>query len=288
MREFSMWALGILSSSGASVLLGGFIVWLARAWIVARLTASLRVQTEKELTAFGKRLDATEQQVNSVRDAGLEAARFANAAVLRERVRATREFAHALIEWNSLVALSMLIGAMNSEWAKKNAREPGTSSFADSILKSSKAEDLLTRMQALGAYRPFVTEKSWALFSALQSFYAIRVAKCMALRIGNPEMAERLWAADAERKLVAAIIPDQIEAYDRNPVETESPFTDAVRDQLLAELRRGLSGEHSGSEAVHDAATILGATDEVTREVERLRQTSLPDVPKVAPGPETF
>lgn len=277
MSDFSMWILTTLSSSAAIALLGGSAVWLGRTWISARLTASLRTKTEMELATFRTRLEAAERQVNSVRDAGLEAARSTNAAVLRERVIATKEIARALVELNSVVALSMLIAPMTAEWVDKSAGLPATTEFAASLLNGSKAENLLTRLSVLGEYRPFVTEQSWALFSAIQSFYAARVAKCVVLRAANAEMARRLWHADAERKLIETIIPAQLDAYDRNPIEVENAFAETVRSELLNELRRGLSGGHTGAEAVHDARAILSATEETMRTVEDMQRPKPPN-----------
>ena len=277
LSDFSMWILTTLTSSAAIALLGGFAVWLGRTWISARLTASLRTQTEMELATFRSRLEAAERQVNSVRDAGLEAARSTNAAVLRERVIATREIARALVELNSIAALSMLIAGLTTEWVIKNAGLSHATTFAEGLLKASNAESLLTRVYALGEYRPFVTEQSWALFSAIQSFYAARVAKCAVLRAGNAEMARRLWHADSERKLIETIIPAQLDAYDRNPFEVENTFAETVRSELLNELRRGLSGGHTGAEAVHDARAILSATEETMRTVEDMQRPKPPN-----------
>jgi len=276
MSSFGLWVTAVLGSTAASTVLLGLISWLLREWISARLTAGLRVETEQQLASFRSRLEAAERQVTSVRQAGLEAARSANAVVMTERVLATKEFTRTVTESSAAATISMIIAAMTPDWVHRNATQPGTRNTADMLLKAAKAQELLARMHALGMYRPFITERSWALFTALHSFYAARILKCVALQLGNAELAERLWAVDAERKLLETILPDKIAAYDRNPVETEVIFVETVRNQLLEELRRGLSGEHSGSEAVRQATAISAATDEAMRALELTQKPEFP------------
>jgi len=73
--------------------------------------------------------------------------------------------------------------------------------------------------------------------------------------------------------------PGAARSYDRNPAEMESTFLEKLSNDLLAELKRGLSGEHGGTEAIRQALAIRSAADEVTRELQRLQQTTPP-----APG----
>jgi hypothetical protein len=266
------WLVGVLTSSAATALLIGALAWLCREWVSTRLTARVRLETERELTDFRSRLESTEQHVRDVRQAGIEGARSTNAAVIAERVTATKALARMVIDWRSMATISAVIGVITPEMAVRGATDQGMRDALGKMWDAGKVEQNLNQVSQLSAWRPFVTEAAWAQFAALQGFYVARMTKTMCMRTGNVELARRMWAVDGERKIVSTVAPELLEAYDRNPAEIEGIFLEKLGNDLLTELRRGLSGEHEGVAALQQALAITSTADEVTRETQRAQQ----------------
>jgi hypothetical protein len=273
------WLLEVLTSSVVVSVIVGLVIWALREWISTRLTASVRLETEQKLTSFRMRLDSAERQFSAVRQAGIEAARSTSAAALVERVIAIKEIARVVSEWSSISTLSMIVAAMTSAIAERGAADSSMHDALPKMLKAARAQERLDRIHLLASHRPFLTERTWALFAAFQGFYVTRVGKAMCILTGNAELVRRIWAVDGDRKIVSTVAPQMLDAYDRNPVEIESSFLETLREQLLAEMQRSLSGEHSGPDAVRQAATIASTADQVIRDLQREEQKAdMPDL----------
>lgn len=62
----------ILSSVGSAALVAAAL-WLGRTWIKERLTASIRLDTERDLTKLKSNLDRASQRIKDVALAGISA-----------------------------------------------------------------------------------------------------------------------------------------------------------------------------------------------------------------------
>jgi hypothetical protein len=269
--EIGLWLLDVLASAAAAAVLVSALAWISREWISTRLTASVRLETERELAELRSRLESAEQHVRDVRQAGIEGARSTNAAVIAERVTATKELARLVIEWRSMATLSILVGVMTPEIAARTASERAMQETLGKMWDASSVGERLNHVAPLAAWRPFVTESACALFAAFQGFYVARMTKAMAIRTGNVELVRRLWVMAGERKIVSAVAPELLDSYDRNPAEIEGAFVEKLSNDLLAELKRGLSGEHGGAEAMRQAVAITSTTDRASGELRQVQ-----------------
>lgn len=155
-----------------------------------------------------------------------------------------------------------MISAMDIHMAANGAGDAGTQRTMKTMLDSLQYMDFMKRANALARWRPFVTERGWALFAAYHGFYAARVGKAALLMIGNVEMVQRVWQVDNELQVVRATAPaEMVNAYETSPIATSEKFLAYVESELLAELRSSLAGEHSGPEASRQAARIVAVVD---------------------------
>jgi hypothetical protein len=259
------WLLDLLGTAGAAALLLAAAGWLARAWITERLSASVRLETDKKLAEFQKRLDAAEAEVSAVRSAGIEALHQSNAAVLAERVRATQAIWGAVVAWQRATMLSALISAFKTHEAVANAgHAPARESFR-TMLHSIKHFELTEGGNAVAAWRPFISEKAWALYAALNAFYGARIAKATMMQLGKKDFVERLWQVKSELQIVKnTTTPELAALFEADEMTGSQKAVAYIESALLAELKRGLAGEESGPEAARQAAKILAVAQEAT------------------------
>lgn len=268
--SFADWVAQLL---GNAVVIGAvlaFAGWLLRKWITTRLTESIRLDTEQRLHEFKGRLDAAEAQVSAVRQAGIEATLQLSAVVVAERVAAIKHIWGGVIEWKKAAVVSTIVSAMSIDYVRKHGDDPRTKATMRQLLDSLKYLELMTVTNALQQWRPFVTERAWALFAAYHGFYIARVMRAVSIMLGEKELALRFWELDSEVQLVRASAPASMaQAYEAASVATTIPFLNFLETELLAELQRSLAGEHSGPEASRQAATIVAAVENVMQEAQK-------------------
>jgi hypothetical protein len=265
MQLVGTWLLSVLNEAVVAAALVAFAGWLLRRWIAERLTADIRLATEQKLQAFRARLDAAENEV--VQQAGIAASLQMSAAPLAERVQAIKEIWLGVVDWKAASALSTMMSAFTIEDVDKHGDHPGTKSTMKQVLDSLKYMELLHWTNALARWRPFVSERAWALFAAYHGFYAARVTKAAMLMIGGANVARRLWQVDYERDLVrASATPEIVAAYEADIVAGSTRFLEYVERELLAELQRSLRGEYSGPDASRRASKIIAIADKLMQE----------------------
>jgi hypothetical protein len=258
--NFLAW-LGTLLSSGvlASALLLS-VGWLARTWIKKRIDASIDLQTGRQLAEFTRRLDAAEARITAVRDAGIDANLQLNAVVVAERVAAIKAVWKAVVDWRAASATSGIVSAFTLDYVRQHAGDARTIRSMQQILQPLNYPVFLAKLNTTQEWRPFVTERGWALFMAYHGFYIARLTRAFALTMQDPEMAIRMWEVDSESQVVRATAPAEIQQqYAANVFTGTTEFLGFVEKELLQELQRSLAGEHNGPEAQREAARMVAA-----------------------------
>jgi hypothetical protein len=247
----------MLGSAAITSVLLLALAWLCREWIAARLKASLELETAKKLAEFTRRLDAAEARIVAARDAGIETNLQLSAVVLAERVAAIKALWQGIIDWRAATALNMIVAAMTTDYVRRHGDNEATARAARQMLDAIHHNELLTATNKLNYWRPFVTERAWAMFFAYHTFHVVRVTRATALMLRQHEMAIRLWEVNSELSVVRASAPHLAVQYEAEPIGTTSTFLAYVEAELLAELQKSLAGEHSGAEAARQAAAIV-------------------------------
>ena len=252
----------VLSSIGSSMLIAAAL-WLGRALIMERLTASVRLETEKDLAKFKSQLDAANLKIIDFSSAGTAANAQVEAVLLNHRIRAVNKIWESVLSWQQLSVITMMVSALTDDWLKKNASDPGTKSSFEQLLKNTDHLNFMKQQSEAELVRPFLSEPIWALYAAYHSFLSARVAKASLLVISDIDHYEILSRFN-ERDLVEKSAPSEILAiYDKNAYAGTEPYLRYLREEILTQFQEFLSGQTAGNLAVQNAAKILGSAEEL-------------------------
>jgi hypothetical protein len=252
----------VLSSVGSAALVAAGL-WLAQTWIKERLTASIRLETERELARLKSDLDSASRRIHDLALAGTTANAQVESALIEYRVRAISKVWESVLSWQTVSVATMMVSVLSDDWLKENASHSGTKSTFEQLLKNTDQVQFLAKQNETELIRPFLSEQIWALFAAYHSFLSARLAKAFLLTIPSIDHAE-VFSRFNERDLVQKSAPPEILAiYDKNPYAGTEPYLRYLREEMLTQCREFLSGQRAGHLAVQDAAKILHAAEDL-------------------------
>ena len=103
-----------------------------------------------------------------------------------------------------------------------------------------------------------------------------RVSKAAMLTIVGSEAVD-MWMRDPERSIVESSSPPDILAkYDQHAYHGSVAFLTCAENELLAELKRHVTGQDFGSDAPCSAADVLRVVDELRTELISKQMPPLP------------
>jgi hypothetical protein len=272
-----LWNVGINAVTTAMIL--AVVAWLLRTWIKERLSADIRTETETklvgvrdqlhretetELTELRTRLSAAETKLSEARKAGIDANQQLYTAVVPEQIAGLKGLWTGIRDARAINVVSIFVSVMDLAFVRKSIGDQKFTNQIGMMLKQIDHMELLKRLKDIEQWRPFVTERAWALFAAYHLFYTTRLLRGIALSMGSLELAERLWQVNSELTIVQATATPEIAAqYAENAFAGTAPFLSYVEKELLDEFARSLRGEHSGTEAARRAAEIIKVIETV-------------------------
>jgi hypothetical protein len=267
MAGFVSWLLSRLADGVAAALLLAAAAWLARLWIKARLTASIRLETETQLARVKAEIKAAETRISAVTSAGITAIGQMSAATIPARVTAVQTLWDTAIRWRRASFISAIIAVVDIELLRRIANDAGTRAAYKKMLDSIGGAEFLKQQADAESARPFVSERAWALFLSLHNFLLARMTKATLISVVGAE-SERAWHLNTERSIIVALQqPDLLAQFDQNASSGSAAFVGYVETELMAELKRNLSGMDSGPEASRHAAVVI---ETVTRSLAAL------------------
>jgi len=206
----------VLSSVGSAALVAAAL-WLGRTWIKERLTASIRLDTERDLAKLKSDLDRASQRIKDVAFAGTSANAQVEGTLLEHRISAVNKVWESVLSWQAVSVATMMVSVLSDDWLKENASHPGTKSTFEQLLKNADHLNFMKKQNETELVRPFLSEQIWALYAAYHSFLSARLVKASLLAIPGIDHAEALSRFN-ERDLVQKSAPAEIfAAYDKNP-----------------------------------------------------------------------
>ena len=252
----------VLSSIGSSMLIAAAL-WLGRTLLMERLTASVRLETEKELAKFKSQLDEANLRIRDFSSAGTAANAQVETVLLNHRIQAVNKIWESVLSWQQLSVVTMMVSALTDDWLKKYASDLGTKSSFEQLLKNTDHLNFMKKQSEAELVRPFLSEPIWALYSAYYSFLSNRVAKASLLVIPGIDHYEMLSRLN-ERNLVEKSAPSEILAlYDKNAYAGTELYLRYLREEILTQFREFLSGQTAGKLAVQNAAKILNSAEQL-------------------------
>ena len=134
----------VLSSVGSAALVAACL-WLGQTWIKERLTASIRLETERELATLKSDLDRASQRIKDLALAGTNANAQVESALLEHRVKAVNKVWESVLSWQTVSAATMMVSVLSDDWLKENASHPGTKSTFEKLLKNTDHLKFMTK-----------------------------------------------------------------------------------------------------------------------------------------------
>jgi hypothetical protein len=252
----------VLSSVGSAALVAA-VFWLGRTWIKERLTASIRLETERDLANLKSDLDRASQRLKDLALAGTSANAQVEGTLLEHRISAVNRVWESVLSWQTVSAATMMVSVLSDGWLEGNASHPGTKTTFETLLKNTDHLNFMKKQNETELVRPFLSEQIWALYAAYHSFLSARLVKASLLAIPGIDHAEALSRFN-ERDLVQKSAPSEIfAAYDKSPYAGTELYLRYLREEMLMQFREFLSGERAGNLAVQDAAKILHAAEDL-------------------------
>jgi hypothetical protein len=260
----SVEVLDFLLTSVSSAALLAVVAWFSRTWIEKRLTASIHLETEGRLAKLKAELESTNQTIRDLAATAASANQQVETALLEHRIAAVKLVWETVQNWQQVIAVSMFVSVLPEEWIRQHASHGSTKTTVDQLLNGvDPAKFLKAQNQALLA-RPFLSEPAWALYFAFHSFLSSRLTKAWLLTLSGLDHSEILSRMN-ERDLVAKSAPPEIlTAYDENASAATEPYLHYLREAMLLEFRKMLSGHSAGKQALEHAAEIVRAAEALT------------------------
>jgi hypothetical protein len=246
-------------------------LWLFRSLISTRLTRSVRhefdqkvetLKTElrKSEETFKADLRSKETQIEALRSGALSSLASRQAALDARRIQAVDQLWAAVQALGPAKSASATIAVLQFEGASKASAEDPRVREMFSALGGTNATAAMHTGAAERA-RPFVSEMTWAIFSAYRSILSVAVAKMHLLKSGldMPKVIDE----ESVRRLVTAVLPHHAAFVADHDSGAYHYLLEELESRLLHELRRVLQGAESDKEAIKQAGEILRESERI-------------------------
>jgi hypothetical protein len=259
---------GIFGSMATLALLG-MVGWLSRTWILTRLREAIRLETDSKLQTLRSDLQRANDSLQSITDAGQKAFSQVQIAQLPHRIEAIRSVWGSVIAWNPYSMVVTFVAVLPLDWVKKYGSDPKTKENFSILLGAPGHIEFLKQQNKVETVRPFLSERSWALYSAYNSFYLSRIMKAAMFLFPTFDHVE-LWKRADERALVVASAPEDIvRQYDTDSLLGGNAYLSHIKEELVKEFRAELSGTRHSDNAVTNTSTILKAANVLAESSKR-------------------
>lgn len=244
-------------------------LWLCREWISARLGRSiqhkfdtkleeLKAKLHEQSAEFSAELRAKEVQMDALRSAALAGVASRRANLDERMISAVDQLWSAVQALAPAKAASADIAIINYDEAARVAEtDPRAREVFHTMGGQLDPRELHSHEGQLA--RPFVSEMSWAIFSAYSSILSVAVLK-MRMLSGGINIPNVIDEAKIQR-LVLAALPHQKDFVTKHGPQAYHYLLDELEARLLTELRCVLRGVESDKETVEQAGEILRAAD---------------------------
>lgn len=242
-----------------------------RSVITTRLTKSvqhefdskleiLRTQLRKSEESFKADLRAKASQIELLRSGAISGLATRQAALDKRRIEAVDQLWSAVTELSSAKAASAWMAVIKFDAAAKEAEK--NPQFRQIFEAVGSGLDL-KKLGSTGAskIRPFISEISWAIFSAYQAILLFAATQLHILKSGLnvPDVLD----TSAITKLIQTVLPHQAAYLEKYGAAGYHYLVDELESRLLNELQNILKGQESDKASVEQAAAILQESERV-------------------------
>lgn len=247
------------------------ILWLFRSLISTRLTASvqhefdgkietLKTEYRKREESFKADLRSKETQIEALRSGALSGLVSRQSALYARRIQAVDQIWAAVHAVGPAKLVSATIAALKyKEAVKASAEDPKAGKMFSMVSDRVNLQNFGTGEASKA--RSYVSEMSWAVFSAYLSVLTVAMLKMEVLRGGVD--VSGIVKEEHVQQLLISVLPHQAEFVRGRDSGAYHYLLDELENCLMQELRKDLHGAESDKETVRRAGEILRESENV-------------------------
>ena len=263
MNEISNWIPAVTTASVMTA-----IGWLARSFIITRLTKSVQSKFDLKLEVLKSELKTKEAQIESLRTGAMSGLIMRQSVLYQRKIEAIDQIWSAIVELEKAKFISATMAGLKFEECSAESAKSSRFRTAFEIIGGSFKPDNLDFSGASKA-RPFITPLAWAYYSAYSSVIMLAVAKLQILKFGV-ENGHKFFKSDSSSKLLKTVLPSRSSYIDEHGTAVHHYLLDDIEQLLLMELQNIQSGQESDKENARRAIEINKEVEKVTNEVEKV------------------
>ena len=234
-------------------------LFLLRNWIVTRLKTSILHEYDNKLEKLRSQLRQHESKMDSIRSTLFSNAAHRDKLVFTKKVNAVEVLWESILLLSPFKVVSAMMGVVDFDKAAESAKtEQGVRDFAKAI--SGKVDLSDAKLAEVNKVRPFLSELSWAYFSAYRSVVMNAVLRAKFLESGLPA---ELLNDKAVKELVTTVYPHMKDFINKHDSAILHEFLSDLERDILTEINKTLSGKESDEQSFERAKEIIDATQEL-------------------------
>lgn len=275
-------------------------LWLARNMILARLSSSvqhefdvrienLRSDMRKKEEEFAAELRRRDETIAAVRAAGLDALSDSRSVLSKRRVEAVDQLLRSTkMLWSGVMAVNYIAIIKMDAVSQELERNPNLArvfkaldTVSDAFLKEIKTSEAPFA-------RPYVSEASWALYSAYQAIIVSCVSQLRMLGLGFPP--EKFIDSTKLKTMLKEVLPENAAFIDEHGTGSYQLLLQELDRKLNESLRADAEGLASSESVVkhaasltHTATTLIADIANANTRIEVI--SSNPSVPETIMSP---
>lgn len=238
------------------------LLWFTRNLLITRLTKSVSHEYDKKLTHLKADLDLRASEISSIQKSILEGVFIRQKLLYERKLNAIDQL------WNNVVSLSPAKNTSSimlsipyekvMDHAKSDPKVQEIFKMIDGE-KDTKKDLGFLGIENAKKVRPYLSELSWALFSAYHTILTMGVMRMEMLKTGID-----VPVGEGSLDIVKKALPHHTEYIEKYGLNGMYYLLEEIEQSILRELKRIQKGEESDKESIEMAQSITNAIKENT------------------------
>jgi hypothetical protein len=268
--DISLW----IPPTLVTVLLG-IAGWLARNWIMTRLTSSVRHEYDVKLKKvehnlkttevyLKTRLDKKSQQINALRSGALTGITQRQSLLFDKRVNALDVIWHTIVKLRRFSFAASVLMTIDENKAFQAVSEDARYAEPFKMLALNASPEEMTFLQDAHNVRPHVSILVWAYYAAYEAIITKAVTTLHVLHSG---LSKKLLADDDKLKsLLVLAIPELVGDGDKFIPALSYSYLEFIEKKLLESIEHDLKGFDIDQAGVDLANRVIESASKLNKE----------------------
>lgn len=260
--------IGSIIASLGTFSFGAGALFLARKWIVTRLTKSIQHEYDSKLAHIESELRRSEAKIGDVRNAAISNAMISQSALDKRRLQAIDDLWKGFLDAKKNIMAAEFMSKLNINEVSKGIKDPNIKRFVDTLTRSMSLDDIEKLFgegsKVAQTARPWVGSNIWQIYIAYTSlaFYPVTVFNALKTGVEDPiKFINQDKIFDSVKKALPNLNLD----WDNLSYMVIPQILELLETTLLQEIEFVVSGKTSDNETHRRAM-------EMAKRIEKLNQ----------------